>query len=98
MEHSGITKGSSFIEKMIFFTPFEACAMKCFQKSTKNLDNIQGRSWGRFHKSGAQGANHRDCSIKVRHDGRPTVAERSKASVLRSWMRKVVGSNPGEGN
>ena len=30
--------------------------------------------------------------------GRPTVAERSKASVLRSWMRKVVGSNPGEGN
>ena len=29
---------------------------------------------------------------------RPMVAERSKASVLRSWMRKVVGSNPGEGN
>ena len=26
---------------------------------------------------------------------RPTVAERSKASVLRSWMRKVVGSNLG---
>ena len=26
----------------------------------------------------------------------PTVAERSKASVLRSWKRKVVGSNPGD--
>ena len=25
-----------------------------------------------------------------------TVAERSKASVLRSWKRKVVGSNPGD--
>ena len=24
------------------------------------------------------------------------VAERSKASVLRSWKRKVVGSNPGD--
>ena len=27
---------------------------------------------------------------------RPTVAEWSKASVLRSWKRKVVGSNPSE--
>ena len=29
---------------------------------------------------------------------RPTVAEQSKASVLRSWKRKVVGSNPGDPN
>ena len=31
------------------------------------------------------------------HECRPTVAERSKALVLRSWMRKVVGSNPDVG-
>ena len=30
--------------------------------------------------------------------GRSAVAERSKASVLRSWMRKVVGSNLGDAN
>ena len=27
---------------------------------------------------------------------RPTVVERSRALTSRSWMRKVVGSNPGE--
>ena len=34
-------------------------------------------------------------AIKGFEVSRPTVAERSQASVLRSWKRKVVGSNPG---
>ena len=38
------------------------------------------------------------CRIKQKNDKvcRPTVVERSKSSILRSWMRKVVGSNPGD--
>ena len=32
--------------------------------------------------------------LNSKYFGRPTVAELSKASVLRSWMRKVVGSSP----
>ena len=47
---------------------------------SKNL-----RSWGRFHKSWAQGANHRDSSIKAK--GAAQSAPYAYKKFLKSWAQ-----------